>query len=137
MKTGTKTKLALSRATQLVPALAVVVALVVGAAPSTRGPPNHELGFVVVQFHTAVYIGDPKVDCPDGMLGVLKDDYLRTQPPAERARLLLKENEPELQKAWQAYGGGPNNGNICSNVYEFLDRPPTAPPMAAERADRR
>jgi hypothetical protein len=127
MDMPTDTKALLCGAAKFAPALAAVAVMgsIASAAPGAPVPPNGELGFVVVQFHTAVYIGDPKADCPDGMLGVLKDDYLRTQPPAERSRLLLKENEPELQKAWQAYGGGPNNTNICSNVYEFPDRPPT------------
>jgi hypothetical protein len=98
---------------------------VAATAAPLQAPANGEMGFVVTQFHVAPYIGDPKTDCPDGMMGVLKDSYLRTLTTPERTRLSQKENAEELQKKWQAYADGPNNGNICSNVYEFLDRPPT------------
>jgi len=97
-------------------------------APNLPAPPaNGEMGFVVTQFHTATFIADPKVDCPGGLLTVLRDDYLATVPEADRQRLMLKENAAELQKAWQAYGSniGPNRINICANIYEFADRPPT------------
>ncbi len=142
-ETGAKTKARLSRTAKLASALAIVLAMGVGhdagapsaiaAPPSLPAPPaDGEMGFVVVQFHQAVYIGDPKVDCPDGMLGVLKDSYLTTVPvAAERARLQLKQNESELQTKWQTYGAGPNGTNVCANINEFLDRPPT--PMLTGR----
>ncbi len=132
-----------ARTAKLAPALAIVLAMGLGhdagapsavaAAPSLLAPPaDGEMGFVVVQFHHAVYIGDKNVDCPDGMLGVLRDSYLSTVPAAaERARLQLKENENELQTKWQTYGSGPNGTNVCANINEFLDRPPT--PMLTGR----
>ena len=98
----------------------------VAAAGKLPAPPaSGEMGFVVVQFHTAFHNGGDKTDCPDGMLGVLKDSYLRTLPQAEKARLLKPENANELDRSWKQYGLGPNNANLCSNVYEFMDRPPT------------
>jgi len=131
-----------ARAAKLMTAAAIVLALGVGQNRGTPSaataatapapalpavPANGEMGFVIVQFHTATFIADPKLDCPNGLMGVLKDNYLATLPEADRKRLTLKENEAELQKAWQAYGSniGPNRTNICANIYEFLDRPPT------------
>jgi hypothetical protein len=102
------------------------------AAPALPAPPaSGEMGFVVVQFHAPGYAGPLTEDCPDGKggvhkQGVLKDSYLRTLPEAEQARLNLAENANELDRKWKAYGQGANGTNICSHVYEFLDRPPTA-----------
>lgn len=129
----------LGGASALAPALAIVLALAVGddggapparaagtGAPQLPAPPaDGELGFVVVKFHTPAYIGKPAEDCPDGMMGVLRDQYLATQPAAERARLEQKENEAELKRKWIAYGSGPNGTNVCSNVREFPNMPPT------------
>lgn len=95
------------------------------AAPQLPAPPpNGEMGFVVTQFHPAFHNGGDKTDCPV-MMGTLKDSYLRTLPPARRAALSKPENTNELDRLWKAYGLGPNNANLCSNVYEFLDRPAT------------
>ena len=96
------------------------------AAPKLPDPPaNGEMGFVVTQFHPPFHNGGDKTDCPDGMVGVLKDSYLRTVSATEKARLLKPENVNELDKRWKDYGQGPNNANVCSNTYEVLDRPPT------------
>jgi hypothetical protein len=98
----------------------------VAAAGKLPAPPaSGEMGFVVVKFHTAFHNGGNETDCPDGMMGVLKDSYLRTLPKAEVARLSKPENANELDKKWKEYGLGPDNTNICGNVYEFMDRPPT------------
>jgi hypothetical protein len=96
------------------------------AAPKLPDPPaSGEMGFVVVQFHPPFHNGGDDTDCPDGMVGVLKDSYLRTVSPKEKARLLKPENTNELDKLWKDYAQGPDGSNVCSNTYEFLDRPPT------------
>ena len=96
------------------------------AAPARPAPPaNGELGFVIVKFQLPVFNNDLKIDCPDGMIGVLKDQYLRTLPAAEAARLQESKNLPELDAKWKAYGQGPNGANLCGHINEFLDRPPT------------
>ena len=96
------------------------------AAPQLPAPPaNGEMGFVVTQFHPAFHNGGDKTDCPDGMMGTLKDSYLRTLPAARRTALMKPENANELDRLWKAYGLGPNNANLCGNIYEFLDRPAT------------
>ena len=95
------------------------------AAASLPAPPaSGEMGFAVVTFHPPNYNGDDSKDCPNGYAGKLRDSYLRTLPKAEQDRLNLKENEPERERLWKAYGLNANGGNICTNVYEFLDRPP-------------
>ncbi len=43
-------------------------------------------------------------------------------PPEDRARLLVKANEPELVKKWQATAFGPNGTNLCSQP-DMFDRP--------------
>lgn len=88
-------------------------------------PANGEMGFAIVQFHTPATPIDEKADCPDGMMGTLKDSYLRTLPAAQRERLTKPENANELDAAWKKYGVNETNGNVCGNIYEFLDRPPT------------
>ena len=132
----TKTK-RFGRTIRLVPALALVLTLGVGGyeagAPITAATPalppvpaNGELGFVSTEFHFAFHNGGDAVDCPDGMMGVLRDNYLATLPKAEQDRLNLKENEKEREAAWRAYAYNDKGGNMCSNIYEFMDRPPTA-----------
>ncbi|HEX7874289.1 MAG TPA: hypothetical protein VF475_15360 [Sphingobium sp.] len=83
-------------------------------------PANGEMGFVLTAFHPSIYQG--KDDCPDGLAGTVKENFLETQPAAERARLLLKENEKELTQKWQVSVLGPNSVNICSNP-ELFERP--------------
>jgi hypothetical protein len=94
-------------------------------ANQLKPPANGELGFVVVEFHPPFYNGGDATDCPDGMVGVMKDSYLRTLGRAEQTRLSRPENVNELDTRWKAYAQRPNGANVCSNVYEFLDRPPT------------
>lgn len=94
-------------------------------AKPLKPPANGELGFVVVEFHPPFYNGGDATDCPDGMVGVMKDSYLRTLGRAEKTRLSRPENVNELDTRWKAYAQRPNGANVCSNVYEFLDRPPT------------
>ena len=94
-------------------------ALTLAAMP--QPPANGEMGFVVTDFTWAApYQG--KDDCPEGLAGTVKENYLQSIPATERARLLLKPNEPELTRLWKATVVGPNNTNICSNP-ELFDRP--------------
>ncbi len=102
-------------------AAALGVVTLTGAATTTETrPAKGEMGFVFTAFAPAVYQG--KDDCPEGLAGTVKENYLQSLPGAERDRLLLKANEPELTKRWKASVVGPNNTNICSNP-ELFDRP--------------
>jgi hypothetical protein len=101
-------------------ASALGVAALTGAATTEPRPAKGEMGFVFNAFAPAVYQG--KDDCPEGLAGTVKENYLQSLPGAERDRLLLKANEPELTKRWKASVVGPNNTNICSNP-ELFDRP--------------
>jgi len=112
-------RLRLDRSVGVLTALAGVAALT-GAATTQTAPPKGEMGFVFNAFAPAVHQG--KDDCPDGLAGTVKENYLQSLPGAERDRLLLKANEPELTKRWKASVVGPGNTNICSNP-ELFDRP--------------
>jgi hypothetical protein len=91
------------------------------AGPKLPPPPaSGEMGFVLTEFAPAVVPGAE--NCPDGLAGTLKENYLATLTEAERRRLLLKENEEELTKAWKATAFGPNRTNICSNP-DLFPRP--------------
>lgn len=83
-------------------------------------PANGEIGYVLTAFAPSIREGSDQ--CPHGLAFTLKEAYLETQPAAERERLLLKANEPELERKWKAYAIGPNGTNICSNADQF-DRP--------------
>jgi hypothetical protein len=80
-------------------------------------PANGEMGFVVSRF-TQPMVQEPEA-CPTGPSPKLRDVYLESVSPEERMRLLLKENEPELTKRWQAQIFGPNGTNICSHPDAF------------------
>lgn len=85
-----------------------------------KPPANGVMGFVVQEFVPPVIQGQDA--CPQGTALKIKDQYLATLPEAERARLSLKENEPELTKRWQAGVFGANGTNICSQP-DMFDRP--------------
>lgn len=90
--------------------------------PRVPAPPSGGvMGFVVESFVPPVIQG--KDACPQGLTPKVKDVYLASLPEAERTRLLLKENEPELTKRWQASVFGSNGTNICSNPDLFPARP--------------
>lgn len=101
-------------------AAALGVVTLTGATTTETRPAKGEMGFVFTAFAPAVYQG--KDDCPEGLAGTVKENYLRSLAGAERDRLLLKANEPELTQRWKASVVGPNNTNICSNP-ELFDRP--------------
>ena len=95
-----------------------------GGAASERSlpapPANGEMGFVVSYFIQPVIQGPDA--CPSGTEPKLRDAYLARQTPEERARLSLKENEPELVRRWQTDTFGANNTNICSQP-DMFERP--------------
>ncbi len=83
-------------------------------------PANGEMGFVVSTFvQPMVYEPDA---CPGGPTPKLRDAFLEGLSPAERTRLLMKDNEPELKQRWQAQIFGTNGTNLCSQPDAF-DRP--------------
>jgi len=88
------------------------------ATPALPAPPaDGIMGFVVQDFVPPIV---PGMDaCPKGTAPRLREQYLRTLPDAEQARLRLKENEKELTERWHAYGLGPNGTNICSQPDQF------------------
>ena len=95
---------------------------VTAAAPPPLPPPPADgtMGFVVDTFIQPVLQGPDA--CPQGTQPKLREQYLLSQTEGERARLSLKENEPELTRRWQATAFGPNGTNLCSNP-EMFDRP--------------
>lgn len=94
------------------------------AAPVPHYPPvpaNGDLGFILTSF--TYPITQNKDDCPNGLAGTIKENYLDTLPAAERARLSQPANAEQLKKLWQGWSLGPNHTNICTNVELFPDRP--------------
>lgn len=83
-------------------------------------PPGGTMGFVVTEFIPPVIQG--KDACPSGTVLKVRDQFLADLPPAERARLSLKENEKEFTAKWQASVFGPNNTNLCSQP-DMFSRP--------------
>ena len=91
------------------------------AAAALPAPPtNGEMGFVLTAFAPAVYQG--KDDCPDGLANTVRENYLQSLIPTERARLTVPASEPELTNRWKDYAVGPNNTNVCANP-ELFDHP--------------
>jgi hypothetical protein len=92
------------------------------SAQSPAPPASGELGFVLSTFVDAIYPG-MKDACPDGLANMVRDNFLSTLPPEERARLLKPENEIELTKRWKDYGfSADHKMNVCSN-YDKFDHP--------------
>jgi hypothetical protein len=92
------------------------------SAPQLPKPPaNGEMAFVISNLLPAVYPG--KDACPNGTANMVRDNFLSTVSPAERARLLKPENEPELTAKWKAYGfSADHRMNVCAN-YDKFDHP--------------
>ncbi len=101
-------------------ALLVGLGTVSGSQQYPEVPEGGEMGFVVSTFVQPV-IDEPEA-CPNGPSPKLREAFLEGLPPDERSRLLLKENEPELTKRWQAQIFKPNGANLCSQPDAF-DRP--------------
>jgi hypothetical protein len=103
-----------------VSALLIAMVALSGSASldgSSAGPQGREFGFIVTEFAPAISQG--KDDCPDGLAGTVRENYLGTLPAAERTRLLLPQSEVELTQRWKAYAVGPNNTNVCANPELF------------------
>jgi hypothetical protein len=94
------------------------------AAPEQRRlpppPPGGTMGFLIDQFGMRGV--QDKDACPDGGTMTLRESYLAHLPAAERARLSLKENEPELTRRWQGQVYGADGSNLCSQPDRF-ERP--------------
>lgn len=105
------------------PALGLLSAPLEGEPTARTLPPvpaDGTMGFVISRLVLPV-IHD-KAACPEGPALTLRQSFVESLSPQERARLLLKENEPELTKRWQAQIFGPNGTNICSNP-DMFERP--------------
>lgn len=85
------------------------------------GPPaNGEMGFILTEFAPAVYQG--KDDCPDGLAGTMRENYLAMLPAPQRALMSRPENDAKLVTQWKDWAHGPENTNICANPELFPDR---------------
>ena len=85
-----------------------------------EAPASGELGFVVDKFVMPIIPGlEP---CPEGLALNMREAYIESLDPAERARLTAKENEEELTRRWQSRAMGPNGTNVCSNP-DMFERP--------------
>lgn len=87
-------------------------------------PANGVMGFLIEDFIPPVI--QEKNACPNGLAQQLKDTFLASQTPAERQRLLLKDNAGELDRLWKAYAIGPGGTNVCSHP-DMFDRPTLRP----------
>jgi hypothetical protein len=92
----------------------------VGDVPLPKPPAGGEMGFVVSAFLPAIVHGPDA--CPEGTAKKMREAYLESLPPQERARLLVKANEPELVKSWQATVFGAGGTNLCSQP-DMFNRP--------------
>jgi hypothetical protein len=91
-----------------------------GAAELPPVPMDGTMGFVVKHFVPAV-IQEAEA-CPEGPALKVRDEYLRALPDGERARLLDRGNEKELDQRWRASVYGPGGTNLCSQP-DMFDRP--------------
>ncbi len=121
---GARTLMTRARLGAAVAAVACVAGLSTSSAAPRGDAKGETLGFLVTKFAVAIYYGDFATDCPEGFSPTTDEQYLLTQKPAERARLLKPENAPELEKKWKIeYTSGPNGEDICRNPRSFLDDP--------------
>lgn len=90
------------------------------AAPQANLPPvpaNGEMGFILTEFAPAIYQG--KEDCPHGLAGTIRENYLASLAAPERARLSLPANEALLTQQWKGWALGPDKTNLCANPDKF------------------
>lgn len=109
-------------------AVASTGALVVAALATGAGQPqgNPDYGFVVSKVTPSFIWGDEKVDCPQGRSPTVRDAFLLSQPPAERARLLKPENSIELEKRYKVdyvYGAGGKDICTAAPAFDTPERP--------------
>ena len=71
------------------PAIALAALVTLGAANENAVgpllPANGELGFILTDFAPAIYQG--KDDCPQGLAGSVRENFLQTLAAPERERL--------------------------------------------------
>lgn len=91
---------------------------------------GRHLGFVVTYFWYAMYQG--KDACPSGLNHIpTSQEFLASKPPAERARLLLPENQPELDDLYDRRG--PKGENLCRAPWAVKDATMTT--LSGDRND--
>jgi hypothetical protein len=94
-----------------------VLALATGAG-QPQGNPDY--GFVLSDMGLQFYLGDEKLDCPNGRSPSTREAFLASQTPAEQARLKKPENAEELERRYKTdYVFGPGGKDICSNPEAF------------------
>ena len=105
----------------------VIVASIAVAAgalcvASATAPPAHaaDYGFVLTKLTPAFYRGDEKIDCPEGRSPSLREAFLASRSPAERARLLKPENSIELERGYKTdYVFSADGRDICTSAPDF------------------
>ena len=107
------------------PAVAFAALLTIGAANDTPAtlpsvPAGGEMGFIVTDFAPSIY--QAKEDCPQGLAGSVRENFLQTLVAPERERLSRPENQAALVKGSEVWSFGPNNTNICADPETFPDR---------------
>ena len=103
------------------PALGIALGIALATIPAqSAAPANRELGFVLTEFAPATY--QREGDCPEGLSGTIRENYLARLDAAERTRLSLSANEAALTAAWKASTQGPNHTNFCANPEAFPGR---------------
>jgi hypothetical protein len=96
----------------------LVLLVATTGAGEPKGPSDY--GFVLTKMTAAFYRGDEKVDCPEGRTPSLREAYLATQTPQERARLLKPENSVELERRYKTdYVFGPGGRDVCTSPAAF------------------
>ncbi|CAN7586263.1 hypothetical protein LJR219_004349 [Phenylobacterium sp. LjRoot219] len=99
---------------------ALVASLSTGAG---QMQPTRDYGFVLSSMGAQFYVGDDKIDCPEGRSPSTQAAFLESVTAPERARLLKPENAPELERRYKEdYVYGPNGTNICTDA-ELFDTP--------------
>ncbi|CAN7593377.1 hypothetical protein LJR219_004456 [Phenylobacterium sp. LjRoot219] len=101
---------------------AVAGGLALLALSTGAGQPqaNPDYGFVLSDMSLLFYLGDDKLDCPNGRSPSTREAFLESQTPVERARLQKPENAEELEHKYKTdYVFGPGGKDICSNPEAF------------------
>lgn len=94
-----------------------LLALSTGAGQPQRNP---DYGFVLSDMSLLFYLGDEKLDCPNGRSASTREAFLASQTPAEQARLQKPEHAEELERRYKTdYVFGPGGKDICSNPEAF------------------
>jgi hypothetical protein len=99
------------------------------SAPQTRG-------FLITKFtHALYYDVDFNKVCPEGWMPDIKEGFLATLSPAERARLENPENADELGRRFRnEFLDGEAGEDICANPDAFVNDPRHAPSNHTSRS---